>query len=53
MSKTLEEYIQMYEKHTGEKFQFNTGFSFFYEPEHGLCEYKIEDTGLYFLADVR
>ena len=47
LRKTLEEYIKMYEKHTKEKFQFNTGFSFFYHPEHGFCEYKIEDTGLY------
>ena len=47
LTKTLEEYIKMYEKHIKEKFQFNTGFSFFYHPEHGFCEYKIEDTGLY------
>ena len=47
LTKTLEEYIKMYEKHTIEKLQFNTGFSFFYHPEHGFCEYKIEDTGLY------
>ena len=47
MAKTLDEYIQMYEKHTGEKFEFNSSFSFFYEPEHGFCEYRMEDTGLY------
>lgn len=47
MNKTLDEYIQMYEKHTKEKFEFNTNFSFFYKPEHGFCEYKAEDTGLY------
>lgn len=44
---TLEDYIQMYEKHTGERFEFNPNFSFFFKPEHGFCEYKAEKTGLY------
>lgn len=47
MEKTLEEYIQMYEQHTGEKFEFNSAFSFFFRPEHGFCEYRMEDNGLY------
>lgn len=45
--KTLDEYIKEYEKHTGEKFKFNGLFSFYYKPEHGFCEYRAEDNGLY------
>lgn len=47
MARTLDEYIRMYEKHTREKFEFNSSFSFFFKPEHGFCEYRIEETGLY------
>ena len=45
--KTLEEYIEYYNKHTGEPFKFQQGFSFFYRPEHGFCEYNVEETGVY------
>lgn len=41
MSKTLKEYIQMYEKHTGEKFQFNTGFSFFMSQNMACANTKL------------
>lgn len=44
--KTLDEYIEYYEKHTGEAFKFNNEFSFFYSPKHGFCEYKIGENGL-------
>lgn len=45
--KTLNEYIEMYEKHTGEKFEFNYNFSFFYSPAHGFCEYSLKGDSLY------
>lgn len=45
--KTLDEWIEYYEKHTGEAFKFKPNFAFFFEPNHGFCEYKAEDTGIY------
>lgn len=47
VTKTLDEYIEMYEKHTKEKFEFNHSFSFFYNPEHGFCEYQVHDGNIY------
>ena len=45
--KTLDEWIEYYEKHTGEAFKFKPNFAFFFQPEYGFCEYKAEDTGIY------
>lgn len=45
--KTLDEYMALYEQKTGEAFEFNSNFSFFYEPEHGFCEYNATETDLY------
>lgn len=44
---TLKEYIEFYDKHTGEPFMYQPGFSFFYSPEHGFCEYRFGNEGLY------
>jgi hypothetical protein len=44
---TLQEYIEFYNKHTGEPFEFKQGFCFFYHPDHGFCEYKLEEEGLF------
>lgn len=45
--KTLDEWIEYYNQHTGEAFRFQPTFTFFYSPEHGFCEYKYEDNGIY------
>ena len=38
MSKTLEEWIALYEKKTGEEFKHDERFAFFYLPDKGFCE---------------
>lgn len=45
--KTLDEWIEYYNRHTGEAFKFKQPFTFYFSPEHGFCEYKAEDTGVY------
>ena len=39
---TLNEYIEKYEKRTGEKFEPKNGFKLFYLADRGFCEYKID-----------
>ena len=43
MSKTLEEWIKVYEKKTGEEFKHDERFAFFYLPEKGFCEVVATD----------
>ena len=50
MKHTLEYWVAMYEKHTGEKFAFKENYTFFYKPEHGFCEYKPTKDCIYIWA---
>ena len=38
----LDEWIELYEKKTKEKFKPHSGFKLFYLPDRGFCEYKID-----------
>ena len=40
--RTLEEWIALYEKKTGEKFEREEGFRLYYFPERGFCEILVD-----------
>lgn len=37
---TLDEWVEFYEKKTGEKFERQGGWALFYFPERGFCQYR-------------
>lgn len=43
MQKTLEEWIEIFDKKTGEKFVRQKGFEIYYLPEKGFCEIGVEE----------
>lgn len=40
--KTIEEWISLYEKKTGEAFRQEEGFRLFFLPERGFCQMRVE-----------
>jgi hypothetical protein len=43
MGRTMEEWIEFYERKTGEKLERQDGWETFYHPDKGFCQYRVTE----------